>query len=116
MFFIGIISKIFFIDEPDKSYTSRWMKKKLSDHFKDEIVITNIKGKSNVITFLPKVAKILDRSRENIQADPEKEKQQIIETAASIIQDEIKQIDADFSYPSLEDFSTLSKVLCRTNK
>ena len=70
------------------AYPNVWIKQKLLDRFGDDIMIGNINGKEDVVTFIFNVKKILaefydaiDSSSENI----EEQKQRIIETAAKFI-------------------------------
>ena len=39
------------------AFTSKWLKNRLTEHFKDEIVFTEINGKQNVVTFRSKAKK-----------------------------------------------------------
>ena len=42
-----------------KAFTTEWIKHKLQEQLKDEIIITEINGKPNVVTFRMITAKIM---------------------------------------------------------
>ena len=68
----------------------KWLKQELRKHFDEEITITNIPGKPNVLTFRTTAAKILKDFHSSTPddpsaTDPETEKIRIIEAAAKII-------------------------------
>ena len=46
----------------DKAYSLVWMKQKLKDHYGDSILISELHGKSNVITFRKTAASIFYNS------------------------------------------------------
>ena len=92
------------VEEPSVCYSVRWMKEKLRNRFKDDIVFTEINGKANVCTFRMKAKNILHEYYKNStkHVDPEREKMTIITTAAKLIQSDIKNIVTDHtSYPDL---------------
>ena len=41
------------------TFTSKWLKNSLTEHFKDEIVFTEINGEQNVVTFRSKTKNLL---------------------------------------------------------
>ena len=49
----------FLKDSPHETFTTKWIKHKLQEQLKDEIVITEINGKPNIVTFRTTAAKIL---------------------------------------------------------
>ena len=49
----------FLKDSPHEAFTTKWIKHRLQEQLKDEIVITEINGKPNVVTFQTTTAKIL---------------------------------------------------------
>ena len=89
-------------------YSTKYMKKKLQQRFRDKIVFTEINGKPNVVTFRTKAKHILHDYYKNRDSNPEKEKMAIISTAAKLIKADIKQVITDHTvYP---DFSMLSNI------
>ena len=70
-------------------YSFKYMKQELKKHFGDRIVITAINGKLNVVTFHTTAAKILSDFHTQ-QQNTTDEKTQIIETAAKLIKNDIK--------------------------
>ena len=79
-----------------EGYSNICMKKRLIEHFKDEISITNIDfyGRSNIAT-----------------DDIEQQKYCIIEATARIIKNDIKCLPPDNSYPSLEELRSIPKYI-----
>ena len=74
-----------YITEKDcEPYSFTYMKQELKKHFGDRIVITEINGKVNVVTFHTTAAKILNDFHKQHQ-DTTDEKTQITETAAELI-------------------------------
>lgn len=94
-----------------EQFTPKWMKKRLSDYFKDDIVFTEINGKKNVVTFISKAKNILHNFYMTQKSDDiEVEKNRIIETAAKLIKSEIKEsITSSETYPSPKEIESLSK-------
>ena len=87
-------------------YSLSYMKSRLLEHFKDKIIVTEINGKHNVVTFLSTAKCILhefyaqSRSTDN----SESEGIRIIETAAKLIKNDIKGIQTSSEYyPSKND-------------
>ena len=87
-------------------YSLSYMKSRLLEHFKDKIIVTEINGKHNVVTFLSTAKCILhefyaqSRSTDN----SESEAIRIIETAAKLIKNDIKGIQTSSEYyPSKND-------------
>ena len=73
-------------DSRSEAFTSKWMKARLSEQFKDEIVFTEINGKQNVVTFRSKAKNILHDFYKSWRSDGvELEKTRIIETAAVLL-------------------------------
>ena len=66
------------------AYSYPYMVTKLNEHFGDNIVITNLPGKINIITFRKKTSKVLQRfyQESNRLKNPEDEKLRIIKTGA----------------------------------
>ena len=91
-----------------------WMKQKLLDRFGDDIMIGNINGKEDVVTFIFNAKKILaefydtiDSSSENV----EEQKQRIIETAAKFIKNDVKSLPSSKTYPSMNEFQSIDNCI-----
>ena len=90
------------------------MKKRLIEHFKDEISITNINGQANIVTFVTSVKNIVNDfyKRSNIATDDiEQQKYRIIEAAARIIKNDIKCLPPGNSCQSLEELQSIPKCI-----
>ena len=110
------------VDEPfskmkefcgEESYSMKFMKKRVMEHFGDDVIITEINSRPNVVTFRSTAASILHKFYDlPIQQDPESEKLRIIETAANLIKNGIKIMDTSKDiYPSPEDIGSVKKIL-----
>jgi hypothetical protein len=97
----------------DMAYTSVHMKSKLQDYFGDNVIITELNGKRNVITLRKTARVILHEFHQNQSlSDPEQEKRNIIETAANLIKSYIQSIEsAKNEYPSVSDIESIEKNL-----
>ena len=99
-----------YLEDTDfQPYSFPYMKKRINDHFKDRIIITELDGKSNVVTFRSTAFNILHQFYESPKTDdPEAEKFRIIETAAKLIKNDIKSINVDTSqYPSSDEIRSV---------
>ena len=88
-------------------YGFTYMKKRIKDHYGDDIIIAEINGKSNVVTFTTTASKILhDFHRQSERNDSTREKMRVIKTAAKLIINDIKSIiqSKDY-YPTSEEMS-----------
>ena len=76
-------------------------------------LITELNGKRNVITLRKTARVILHEFHQNQSlSDPEKEKRNIIKTAANLIKLDIKSIEsAKNEYPSVSDIESIEKNL-----
>ena len=98
----------------------KWIKHKLQEQLKDEIVITEINGKPNFVTFRTTAAKILQNFySEQRCSDPTGQKKRIILAAAKLLKTKIKEMNCcSESYPnndkvgSLEFCKQLSQRSC----
>jgi hypothetical protein len=100
---------------PDcEAYSFKHMKQMLQEHFGDNIIITEINGIDNVVTFRHKAASILTNFfQQSRQLDCELEKQRVVEAAASLIKSDIKsmnQLKKEF-YPSALQLSSTENIL-----
>ncbi|KAK7111326.1 hypothetical protein V1264_010980 [Littorina saxatilis] len=90
-------------------YTTKWMKEKLLERFNEKIIIANILGKSNVVTFRTTAKSILhDFYNSPKTNDDESEKLKLVKAAAALIKNEIKAASATTNkeYPTSEDISS----------
>ena len=89
-------------DSELSAYSNPHMQQKL-EHFGDKIILTEINGKPNVVTFRNKVKNVLHDFYNHRDLYTEKEKMRIIETAAKLIRDDIKEVKTSHShYPGFE--------------
>ena len=92
-----------YLDNPELcAYGHTHMKEELLGHLKNEIVITEINGRSNVVTLKSTADSILQEFHKSQVANKsqEEEKQMIIQTAARLIKQEIKSVTTPgASYP-----------------
>ena len=99
---------------PD-TYSMKYMKTKLKEHFGNEVLITNVHGKADVVTFKTTAAGILDKfyqAPKETNAEPEKLR--IIETASKLIKNDIKLSvppSRPSVYPAAEDISDFGQNL-----
>ncbi len=96
------------------AYVPKRMKQRMEEKFKDKILITELHGRPNVITFVPKASSILfdfyNKSKQDV--DSEAEKHLLIETAGKIIKHDIKQKEIDNShYPVAADLADKEKAI-----
>ena len=96
-----------------EAYSSVYMKKKLLEHFGDSIMISEVNGKPNIVTFKSTAHGILHSFyHRNGNNDCESETKAIIETAAKLILNDIKSLEK-----SLEEYPTPSDIMCKdTNR
>ena len=94
-------------------FSFKHMNKRLIDHFKDRIIITELAGKSNVVTFRSTASVILHQFYESPKnEDSESEKYRLIETAAKLIKNDAKLMRTDSSvYPSSEEIRSVDENL-----
>ena len=83
------------------------MKCKLLEHFGNQIAVTNTNGKTDVLTLRTAASEILrDFHALKKGNDPEQEKIKVIEAAAKLIQNDIRQLKTqDEHYPSSTSLS-----------
>ena len=93
---------------PDiEPYSFPHMKHKLKEHFGDRIIITDINGKPNVITFYSTASATLQQFyQQQRNEDAEKEKLRLVEAAAKIIKNDIKSLNtSNETYPDITSLS-----------
>jgi hypothetical protein len=99
--------KTYLGDSDSMPYGFTHMKKKIKDHYDDNILITEINGKSNVVTFTTTASKILyDFHQKSDKNDSIGEKMRLIEAAANLIKADIKSIiQSKDNYPTPGEMS-----------
>ena len=95
----------------EDSYTPKYMKKRITEHFGNKVIISEINGKPNVVTLRSNAASILhefyDRPK---QQDADAERRRNIETAANLIKNDIKMVETSkINYPLVNDISSIDK-------
>ncbi len=84
----------YMVDDANAStFTDRYMKQRLLDNFGDQIVITEIDSKANVVTFRKRASRILQEFYVKQTTDPSGEKTSILNAAAALLRDDIKDLD-----------------------
>ena len=72
-------------------YSVKYMRKKLLEHLGDSIVMTNINGRADAVTFRNSVPNILQTFYNTPKLDDEViEKRRIIRTAAALMKADVK--------------------------
>ena len=95
------------------SYRFTYMKNKLKEHFGDELVITEISGKSSIVTLKTTAASILHNfychsKLEDCNAD----KLRVIKTAAKLIKSDIQSVNQiKDSYASCHELSSVEEAV-----
>ena len=99
-------------ESSSSAFGYQYLKIRLKEHFGEDIVFTNIRGKETIVTFAKKASSIKhDFYKDKSCNDPESVKIKIIKTAAELIKADIKLINCDLSnYPDLDDIC-LEKAL-----
>ena len=78
----------------------------MSNNFDEQLSITEVKGKPNVVTLKKHVDKILNDCYEESCFEEDKEFKKLIQQAGSVIKEEIQKLDnAQTSYPVPEDIN-----------
>ena len=97
----------------EDSYTPKYMKKRVIKHLGDDVIVIEINGKPNVVTFCSNAASSLHKFYERPkQQDDNVEKLRIIETVANLIKNDIKLAETSkINYPSADDTSSIEQNL-----
>lgn len=99
-----------YLDE-EEPYSFRHMKEQLLQRFGDEIFISEVSGRQNVVTFRANANKILHDFFQQERSD-EMDKGRVISAAAELIKADIKRIEqSKTTYPSSLEMSTLEQVM-----
>jgi len=93
----------------DEAYSVVYMKKKIIEHFGGAVMISEMNGRKDVVTFRSTADAVLyafyKKGRDN---DIESEKAAIIKTAAKLVLNDIKDIEASkIEYPSTEEIMSV---------
>ena len=93
------------------AYSYPHMLQKLKEHFGENIILAEINGKPNVLTFVNKAKAILHDFYNHRDLDTEKEKQRIIETAAKLIRNDIDEVRTPQTvYPSFDQLGSEESI------
>jgi len=93
------------------AYGHTHMKAKLLEHFGDQILITEINGKANVVTFRSTAETILQEFHAHQKDHPE-QKTYIIQAAAKLIKNDIKLVETSTGhYPPVDKIETEERCL-----
>lgn len=96
----------------ENAYSPVYMKKMLIDHFKEDIIVSDMTGKSDVITLRRTANSILRDFYQTPRNNSDLEKQAVIEAAAKLIKNEIKSLSISKGfYPDSSDISSREKNL-----
>lgn len=97
----------------DKAYSVVHMKKRLQTYFGSDIIITEVNGKPNIVTFRRTASSILNEFyRRPSSKSPEEEKLSMIETAAKLIKADIMSLkDSKAVYPSSVDINSEQNII-----
>ena len=102
----------FMADSESTAYGHTHMKAKIKEHFGDQIIITELNGRANVVTFRSTAETVLQEFHARQKDHPEQEKQHIIETAAKLIKNDIKLVDtSNEHYPTVYEIETEERCL-----
>ena len=103
---------IYLGDSGSMPFGFTYMKKRIKDHYSDNITIAEINGKSNVVTFTTTASKILhDFHEQSEKNDSTREKMRVIETAAKLIKRDIKSISQCKEYYTTSEEMSAEKAM-----
>ena len=98
------------LSDPCDAYSGKYMKSKLLQHFGERIIVTEINGRPNVVTFRTTVNNVIQDLHNQKQQDPQTEKLNIIKAAAKLIREDIKAFQSNNDYyPSSDDIASIDK-------
>ena len=86
-------------------YSKIYLKKRIEEGFQGQVVITNVYGNPDVITFRSTASKLLlDFQKSHVSENVEIEKMKIIKTAANMIKNAIKELKCNMNnYPTNDE-------------
>ena len=83
-----------FLEESQSiAYGHTHMQARLKEYFGDQIIITDINGKSNVVTLRSNAECVLQEFHDCEEDDPDMEKTHLIKTAAKLIRNDINSVE-----------------------
>lgn len=82
----------FFEESQSIAYGHTHMKARLKEYFGDQIIITEINGKSNIVTLRSTAECVLQEFHDRQKDDPDMEKIHLIKKAAKLIRNDIKSV------------------------
>lgn len=92
----------------DLAYSPKFLSRRLQDHFKDDIIITEKRGTAGVVTLRPAAKTILQDFYCRPKQNSDDEKSSIIKTAAKLIRSELMSMKVDKEYyPSTENMASM---------
>ena len=99
---------------PEDHYSPKHLKRKLLEDFDGRIMISDVNGKQDVVTFVTTAAFILDNfhDNQNKNIDSIRERMEIVKTAAEIIRNDVKSLQSDLTkYPSTTEIVEHDSVI-----
>ncbi len=97
-------------DSENSAYCNQYLQQKLLEYFGDQIVVTEINGRANVVTFRKTANNILHEFHNNQVKDPTSEKKNILDAAAALLKADIKFIETSSTYPDFSDMDEESMI------
>lgn len=82
----------FFEESQSIAYGHTHMKARFKEYFGDQIIITEINGKSNIVTLRSTAECVLQEFHDRQKDDPDMEKIHLIKKAAKLIRNDIKSV------------------------
>ena len=94
----------FLNDSSENVYSNRYMKDKVENYFGENVIITNVNGRPNVVTLRKTATSILNEfHKQQRNDDPEAEKMNIVDSAAKLIKSDIKLVSTcSENYPTIK--------------
>ncbi|CAG2233051.1 MOGS [Mytilus edulis] len=96
----------------DEAYSQPYMKQKVQEHYGSSILITELNGKQNVVTFRQTASTIIHNfyTESKLKKSDEDHKLFLLKTAAALIKSEIRSMPVDKNYyPSNNDILSHEK-------
>ena len=100
-----------YLGDDEEPYSFRHMKEQLQTHFDSDILISEVKGKQNVVTFRRTASAILHDFFEGSKRDGNY-KERLIMAAAELLKSDIKSVvQTNSTYPTSLEMSSVMKTL-----
>ncbi|XP_060562092.1 uncharacterized protein LOC132721742, partial [Ruditapes philippinarum] len=92
----------------EKAYSTKHMKKKIIEHFGNEVIISSIDGKNDIVSLKSNASAIIHSFYEDLQGQSDEEKKiRILETAGKLLKADINSMKTSRDYyPSFNDVSS----------